>query len=211
MPICEKDEMCTTRDVNIGKVASAQKADDAVGVAERHWFVAIVNNKSERQCATRLQTLGYECYVPVQEETHLWRNGVRKQVQRIVVPATVFVHVTERQRMQEIVRLPYVKRFMPNRASATDAYGRHSVAVIPDVQMQRLMYILGNADAPVEFDQMAFRLGDKVRVLRGGLMGMEGNIIECAEGGSAYFAISVDMLGVAKVRVMKDDLERIKD
>lgn len=196
--------------VNMTAGTPTQKVDDAVGVSENCWFVAIVGNKSERQCAKKLEKLGYECYVATQEEIHQWRNGAKKIVERIIFPAMIFIHTSEQERKQNIVNLPYIKRFLPNRASATDSFGRHSVATIPDYQIQRLKYILGNADAPVEFDAVSFKLGDRVRVIRGGLIGAEGNILECAEKDSAYFAIQVDFLGVAKVRIKKDDMELIK-
>lgn len=189
-------------------VTTTQKVDDAVGVQKNCWFVAIVNNKSERQCAQRLEKLGYECYVPTQTELHIWRTGVKKKVERIILPSMVFIHTTEHERKQNIVALPYVNRFMSNRACTANAFGKHPIAVIPDNQIQRLKFILGNADAPVEFDQMLFKLGDKVRVARGSLTGAEGNVIEC--GDATYFAIQVDFLGVAKVKVKKEDLEFVK-
>ena len=190
---------------------TAPKVDDAVGVPKNYWFVAIVGNKTERQCAKKLERLGYECYVPTQEEIHEWQNGVRKIVERIIIPAVVFLHTTDAERKQSIVKLPYINRFMTNLAGTKDKFGRHPVAVIPDNQIQRLRYILGNADSPVEFEHMSFRLGDKVRVIRGGLITMEGYIVECMDKTDAYFTIRVDCLGVAKVRVKREDLELIKE
>lgn len=70
---------------------------------------------------------------------------------------------------------------MTNHARTKDKFVKHSVAVIPDNQIQRLRYILGNTDSPVEFEHMSFRLGDKVRVIRGSLITMEGNIVECTD------------------------------
>lgn len=190
---------------------TAQKVDDAVGVPKNYWFVAIVGNKTERQCAKKLESLGYECYVPTQEEIHEWKNGVRKIIERVIIPVVVFLHTTDTERKQNIVKLPYIKRFLPNHAGAKDKFGRHPIAIIPDNQIQRLRYILGNADSSVEFEQISFRLGDKVRVIRGGLITMEGNIVECTDKTDAYFAIRVDCLGVAKVRVKREDLELIKE
>lgn len=173
------------------------------------WFVAIVNNRSEKLCANRLEKLGVESYVPTQTEMHQWQSGAKKMIERVVLPAMVFVKTTENERKTTVVRQPYIKRFMPNRACSTNNYGKYPVAVIPDEQISRLKFILGNANAPVEFEQTAFKLGDKVRVIRGGLMGMEGNIIECNDKAEAYFAIRVDFLGVAKVKVSRENLEKI--
>lgn len=197
--------------VNRETVATAQRAGDAVGVPKSGWFVAVIGNNQERLCASKLEKLGYECYVPTQTEMHQRSNGTRKMSERIIFPAMVFIHTTEAERKQRIVTLPFIKRFLTNRASAVDAYGRHAVAVIPDYQIQQLKYILGNADTLVEFSAVSFKLGDKVRVIRGGLIGAEGYVMECADKGSAYFAIRVNVLGVARVRVKKEDLELVKE
>lgn len=192
----------------IRPVTTAHKVDDAVGVPKKCWFVAIVNNKAERRCAQKLEKLGYECYVPTQSEMHVWSTGVNKVVERVVLPSMVFIHTTEKERKQRIVTLQFINRFLPNRASAKDAFGKHLVAIVPDEQIQRLKFILGNADSPVELELTTFKLGDKVRVIRGGLKGAEGHVIDC--GDKTYFAICVDFLGAAKVRIQRDDLEIMK-
>lgn len=202
--------MSALPNVNMYTGTTTQKVDEAVGVSKICWYVAIVNNHAERRCAMNLEKLGYECYVPVQEELHQWKTGARRIVDRIIFPAMVFIHTTDKERKQSIVNLSYIKRFLPDMASSTDSFGRHSVAVIPDCQIQQLKFILGNADTPVAFDATSYKLGDKVRVIRGGLLGAEGHIMECDEKGSAYFAVQINLLGVAKVRIKKEDLELIK-
>lgn len=192
----------------VSPVMPTQKVDNAAGVNKACLIVAIVNNKAEWKYAQKLENLGYECYVPTQSELHIWRTCIEKVVDRIVLPSMIFIHTTETEHKQRIVTLPYINSFMPNRASAKDTYGRSPVAIIPDNQIQRLKFILGNADAPVEFEPTTFKLGDKVRVIRGGLTGAEGHIVECGDG--AYFAIQVDFLGVAKARVNKDNIEIIQ-
>lgn len=192
----------------IRPVTTAPKVDDAVGVPKKCWFVAIVNNKTERRCVHKLEKLGYECYVPTQSEMHVWRTGVKKVVERVVLPSMVFIRTTEKERKQRIVTLPFINRFLPNCARAKDVFGKHLVAIVPDEQIQRLKFILGNADAPVEFEEITFKLGDKVRIIRGGLAGAEGHVIDC--GDETYFAICVDFLGAAKVKIQRDNLEIMK-
>ena len=76
---------------------TVQKTDDAVGVfrreeEEKHWYVAIVNNKSEKSCLEKLQQRlknqsdsekSYEVYVAIQQEMSVRRDGKRKKVDRI--------------------------------------------------------------------------------------------------------------------------------
>lgn len=83
----------------VDEVASADVVDGAVGVEEKHWYVAVVNNNSERSVAERLMDArmgdAYECYVPTQREKRVWRNGRKKDVDRVLLPAMLFV--TENQ------------------------------------------------------------------------------------------------------------------
>lgn len=188
-------------------VAATPKVGDAVGVQKKYWFVAIVNNNTEKQCANKMEGKGYECYVPTQSETRMWRNGVRKVIDRIILPCMVLVHATETER-KEIVMLPYVSRFMTNCANSKDVFGKHPVATIPEGQIATLKFMLGHAEMPVEFEPPTFRLYDDVRVIRGSLAGVEGKVVEL--GDATYFAIRVDFLGVAKVKVKPEDIERIK-
>jgi len=184
---------------------TAQKADGAVGVRNSHWFIAIVNNNSEKICAEKLLRLGYETYIPSQTETRLRRNGRRKNVERIVFPALVFIRTTEAGR-RTAVNLPFIKRFMVNRAGEENKFRRHPIAVVPDVQMERLRFMLERADAPVSIEPAVFRYGDKVRVIRGNLAGLEGQVLKTPDGKSRIF-VSLDILGCASVEIDRASLE----
>lgn len=186
-------------------VTQLQKVGDAVGLQNRKWYIAIVNNNTEKQCAKYLEKLGYECYVPTQQETRLWRNGVRNVIERVVIPARIFVLATDKERLDHIAKQSYIKSFAVDHCKKT-VYGKHPAAIVPDNQLQRLKFILGNADTPVEFEEVILTLGDRVRVRRGGLLGMEGNIIKIDDN-AAYFIVQIDCLGVAKVHIKQEDLE----
>ena len=77
--------------------------DGAVGVAGRKWYVALVNPRHEKSVSEKLQGLGIESYVATQSELHQWKNGRRRQIERVVIPGVVFVRSTEKER-REIVR-----------------------------------------------------------------------------------------------------------
>lgn len=193
----------------IRTVTTTPKVDDAVGVQKKRWFVAIVNNKSERNCAQKLEKLGYECYVPMQSEIHIWRTGVKKIVDRIILPSLLFILTTEAERRKTIVNLSYIKRFMTNKAGAKDNFGKSPIAIIPDKQIDMLRFMLGNADSAVTIEEPPLKLGDKVRVFRGGLIGLEGYVEKINED-KAKIYILVDCLGCACVEVDKLSLELIK-
>lgn len=205
----EKFYMNISASANSMTVSTSSKDGDAVGVPVRQWFIGIVGNNTEKQCAERLRKRGFEAYVPTQSEERHWRTGVNNVVERIVFPSLVFVRATESERRGTVVNLPYVKRFMTDKASRTDAFGKHPVATIPNEQIEALKFMLGNAESEVTIHEPPLKLGDRVRVLRGGLVGLEGYVEKIVEG-KARIYILVDCLGCASVEVEKISLEIIK-
>lgn len=188
------------------QVPPAQKVDNAVGVSNRHWFVAIVGRNTEKACRERLTALGYESYVATQIETRVWRSGQKKQVERVLISNLLFIHVTERER-REIVKLPYINYFLTDKAGHTNDFGRHPLAVIPDSQMEMLQFMLYHAESPVTFTPEPLHLGDHIRVIRGQLTGCEGYVT--MEGNQTHLVVRIDFLGSAQVTISPDNLEKI--
>lgn len=179
---------------------------DAVGVAERKWFVAIVNHNTEKAVEERLQKLDYETFVAKQSVMRVWKNGRKSKVDKVVIPSLIFIKCTEKER-REIVTLPYINRFMTNRVAAADT-GRSPLAVIPQNQIDTLKYMLGQSDIPVSFVDRPVKLGDRVVVARGSLKGLEGEVIQINEG-NADIVVRVDLIGAAKMTIAASEIERI--
>lgn len=182
-------------------------AGDAVGVSKQHWFVAIVNNNLEKACGEKLNKLGYESYVPIQRETHHWRNGKVKTIYRVVLPAIVLVRATELERRKEVVTLPSIKRFMLDKALKGNEHYSAPIAIIPNNQIEQLRFMLENSATPVSIEAMPLHLGDRVRIIKGSLQGLEGNIVRC-NGGETCIVIRLDCFGCAKMNVSLRDVER---
>lgn len=180
--------------------------DGAVGVPEAKWFVAIVNSRHEKAVAEKLHEINVETYVATQKELRVWANGRRKKVDRVVIPSMVFVKCTESKRRQ-IVALPYVNRFLVNRSATTTGTNK-PVAVIRDAEIRNLKFMLGQSDIPVEFTPTIFRINDNVRVIRGSLRGLEGEIRENSDG-THILTVSLSLLGGAIVHISPQDVEKI--
>ena len=190
----------------VSPVPPTPKVDDAEGVPNRKWFVALVGRNTEKACRERLQNLGYETYVATQNEMRVWRTGQKKQVERVLISNLIFIRVTEPER-REVVKLPYIKYFLTDKAAHANDFGRHPLAVIPDSQMDMLRFMLYNADSPVTFTSEPLRLGDHIRVIRGPFAGKEGKVFH--QGRRAYFVVTIDILGAAMVEIPEGDLEKI--
>ena len=73
--------------------------------------------------------------------------------------------------------------------------------------MVALRFMLGRSDSPVTFTGEYVK-GRKVKVIRGNLRGLEGEIIALPDG-SSELVILIDALGCAKVHINPIDVECI--
>ena len=72
---------------------------------------------------------------------------------------------------------------------------------IPDNQIERLKFLLKNAESEVTIVSN-FKVGDSVRVISGPLMGLEGVVSEADEK-SSIVGVLIDGLGYACVKILK--------
>ncbi len=204
----------------------SEDVGDAGGVTERHWYVAIVNHNTEKNTAERLQNLGYDTYVATQPEYRLWRNGRRAKIDRVVIPSTIFIRCSEAERLRALKSVPQIFRFLTNRA-AKQGDAPAPPAIIPEIQLHKLRFMLGNAERPVGFAPRQLAKGDKVRVIRGGLRGLEGEVLHVPTSKSAptpppigatstdsssfipdtELIVRLDILGCARVSINPLDLQ----
>lgn len=187
--------------------AATNVVDDAVGVAKSYWFVAIVNHNAEKGVAEKLDKMGIINYLPLQTEYRVWKNGRRSKVDRVVIPSTIFIYCTE-QRRREIVGLPFINRFMTNKAGTIEGSSNKPLATIPDKQIEILKFMVGNSDTPVTIAPLDFKNGDKVRVMRGGLMGLEGEVLDLSNDKSELI-VRLDLFGSARLTIDTINIERI--
>ena len=158
--------------------------------APRQWLVAYVQSCLEKKTAQRLAAMGIKCYLPVQSEIRQWSDR-RKRVDCLVIPMMIFVHVTPQERPLPL-SLQAVSRYMVLRGESTPA-------VIPDEQMDRFRFMLDYSPEAVEMCSAPLAPGDAVKVIKGPLAGLEGELITV--NGKSKVAVRLDMLGCAHVDV----------
>lgn len=154
----------------------------------RQWLVAYVQSCLEKKTAARLAAMGIECYLPVQSEMRQWSDR-RKKVDRLVIPMMIFVHVSAAERPLPLT-LQAVSRYMVLR-------GASSPAVIPEEQMERFRFMLDYSAEAVEVCSAPLATGDAVKVIKGPLAGLEGELVMI--NGRSKVAVRLDMLGCAHV------------
>ncbi len=197
-----------------GAKAAGSKEDGAekgVSAASlpRRWYVAVVSHNSEKKVAERLAGLGQESWVASQKVRRIWRNGRKATVDRVVIPSKVFVKCTEPER-REIVKLPFISRFLSDRALSGSSITASRLAVIPQEQIDRLRFMLGQSDVPVEITAAPYRPGDRITVVRGSLKGLRGEVVRTADG-KTELAVRLDMLGCARLIIDSSDVVPYQD
>ena len=186
----------STSDFGSGPVAAVTTDREA---HPKRWIAALVQMCTEKRVGERLTKLGMENYVPTQTEIRQWSDR-KKKVERVVIPMVVFVHTDEKTerslRMQSFIRkiLTYP--------------GQTAAAVIPDDQIERLKFMLKQSDTPVELLAQNLQVGDKVRIVRGALKGLEGEFFKNVD--KSMVAIHIEALGYACVSVSVEDIEKIE-
>ncbi|WP_302459012.1 UpxY family transcription antiterminator [Mediterranea massiliensis] len=158
--------------------------------APRQWLVLYVKSCMERKTAQRLAAMGIESYVPVQTVTRRYSDRLKK-MEQLVLPLVVFVHVTPSERRQALT-LGAATRYLVLR-------GQHEPAVIPDEQLRQFRFMLDYSPEAVTFSSTPLAPGDPIRVIKGPLAGLEGELITL-EGHHQVF-IRLDLLGCAHVAI----------
>ena len=168
-------------------------------IPRRQWLVAYVKACLEKKTAERLKAMGVEYYLPIQSEIRQWSDR-RKKVDRLVIPMMIFVHVTPQERPLPLT-LQAISRYMVLR-------GESRPAVIPEEQMERFRFMLDYSPEAVEICSTPLAAGDAVKVIKGPLAGLEGELVMI--GGKSKVAVRLDMLGCAHVDMPIGYVEKLK-
>ena len=179
-------------------------ADDGGAVSDnKNWYIAVVQTNCEKHVRKYLDELGIQSFLPVQTVVREIR-GKRKEVERVVIRSRIFVRTAPDAKSRTAVKkVLFVKRFV--------SYpGTYQDAVVPDHQMKQFMYMLRYTDpVDVHADTLKIEVGQKVRVARGHLMGLEGYVCQVGNKKHTCLGIHMDILGLACVKIDISDLEFI--
>ena len=124
------------------------------------------------------------------------------------------LHSTSRRQRQMCIRdsVDAAERSQVLTLSAISRYmvlhGEHTPAVIPDEQMERFKFMLDYSDEAVEMCTAPLAPGELIRVVKGPLKGLEGELVEV--DGKAKVVVRLDLLGCAGVDMPVGFVEKMK-
>lgn len=176
------------------KVTSDGLINTGSEIAPR-WYAIYTRPSHEAKVAKHFDLRGIEGYLPQYQVVHRWKNRCTKKLSLPLFPGYVFAHIasTERIRVLEV----------PGVVLVVGVAGRP--APLPDADIDALRVGLHQRKAePHPF----VKVGERVRVRRGSLAGMEGVVVRSKSVLRVVISLDLIMRSVA-VEVDWDELEPI--
>lgn len=162
----------------------------------KYWVAALVQMHCERSVGKKLDSLKIENYIPTQLEYHQWSDR-KKKVERVVIPMVVFIH-TDKASVKQLVKYSFINKLL--------SYpGQRQPAIIPDFQIGDLKFMLKQSEALIEMHDHVFKTGETVRIMRGPLKDLEGELCR-VQADKPMVAIQIECLGYACVSIEKSDI-----
>ena len=157
-----------------------------IDYSDTRWFAVWTRSRQEKVAASMLQMVGVDHFLPLKSELRQWTD--RKQTVSVpLFSGYLFVRMnpTKDSRLQ-VLKAPGIAGFVGN---------SNGPLPIPDQQIEDIRTILAQrADCTVI---PILEEGDRVRVVRGPLTGIEGRLLQT--NSSSRLLISIEKIGRAHV------------
>ncbi len=165
------------------------------------WFAARTRDKQELAIGKKLQKLEVIYFLPTRREIRQLKDR-RKEVEVPVIRNLIFVRATK-QRAIDLHNKDGIALFY-----LTDL-SKRGMLVVPDKQMDDFIQVMNLKPESVSFDGERLMPGDKVRVIKGDLCGVEGEVT--TDVNTTYLLIRIHGVLTATVKVAKSYLRVLKN
>ena len=163
----------------------------------KRWIAALVQMCTEKKVGERLNKLNIENYIPTQTEIRQWSDR-KKKIERVVIPMIIFIR-TDKETEKKLNTYTFIYKLI--------SYpGEKEPATIPDEQIEKLKYMLDNADSTVEISDTIYEVGEEIEIIRGPLKGLSGELCYI-EKDKPTIGIKLEILGYAHIRINKNDIK----
>ena len=133
---------------------------------ERKWYAIYTRPRWEKKLAERLDEKNIGHYLPLVKTLKLWSDR-KKWVQEPLFKSYIFVHVNEKEYLPAI-QTPGAVKYI--------SFEKKPVA-IPPVQIEAIKtFVESGEETVLHLPEM--KIGDRVRITRGSLKGLEGTLVE---------------------------------
>lgn len=163
-------------------------------MVEKKWFVLRTRSRFEKKVSHWLTQLGVENYLPTHKKLRKWHDR-KKLIDDVLFKGYVFVFIADNKR-HEVFQIPGILRYL---------FVHKKIAIISEQEIARIKLFCTLADVKINKKP---EKGDRVEVICGALIGLQGNIVS-APGGhrlqihipalACFASISVDIKDVCIV------------
>jgi transcription antitermination factor NusG len=149
------------------------------GMHETSWWALYTRHQHEKTVAEMLSAKGFEVFLPLYESLRRWKDR-SKMLTMPLFPCYVFVRGGLNRRLQ-IMTTPGIHMIL---------FHGEQVAIIPEAEIQAIRKVI---EGPFHIEPHPFlKCGDRVRVTRGSLEGVEGILVR--KKNIYRLVLSVDMM-----------------
>ena len=176
---------------------------------EKTWYILWVRSKAEKAVRKSLIRDGIEAFVATVHETHVWRRGQRRRIEKVLIPSVVFVRMTKAER-QYVERRPGVVSLMYDPARKKDGKsGWDTLARVCDEDMQLFRQMLMQEDLDVSFTSADFTIGEHVRIKDFDQAYSTAQIVRIFGDTRTYIGLRVSFLGCAYMQLPLDRITKL--
>ena len=161
------------------------------------WYAVSTQSRQEKVAANTLRALGITHFLPLQLQKRQWSDRIQ-EISVPLFPGYLFVHIDPWSSLKlEVLKVPGITRFIGDRTGP-----------LP-IQDSEIESIQGLVHSGVEFGPHPFlKQGDRVRVIRGALAGIEGILVRV--GSKSQMIISIEMIHRSlAITVSERDVEAV--
>jgi transcription antitermination factor NusG len=166
--------------------------------SEALWYAVSARSRQEGVAASMLAGLGIRYFHPLITEVHRWSDRKQK-VSRPLFPGYLFVHITRSCETQlRVLKVPGIVSFVGS---------AHGPTAIPEEEIESVRAVLssGVGCVPHPFLQE----GDRVRIVRGVLAGIEGTFVRSLTDSKLIISIEMIQRSMA-INIDGCDIEHIR-
>jgi len=163
-----------------------------------NWYALYTKPRSEKKVLDRLLEQGIEAYLPLQKRLRQWKDR-KKWVEVPLINSYIFVKIEQKEYLKVLNTIGAL-RFI---------FFLGKAAIIPEWQINSLKQLL-DSEEEVEISTENFKKGNRVRVISGALIGMEGELISIK--GHKKVIVRIDQVGYSiSVNIPLSDLKILKN
>jgi transcription termination/antitermination protein NusG len=176
--------------------AMRKTAGNSLSITERRWFAVYTTCRHEKRVAQHLEQRQIEHFLPLYRSQHRWKDGSRVMVDLPLFPGYVFVRVDCSSRVG-VLAVPGVVSMIGTALRP---------APLPDFEVETLRAGLDPLRAE---PHPLLTVGQRVRIRKGSLAGVEGIVIRTKGGIRVVLTLDLLMKSIA-IEVDGDDVESVE-